>query len=233
MFKDGFYIISINYFPDSINFLFIFGHFKMNKSNRMKNIKRIVALIFGLSVGFFNGFAQEKTEPKESFKPHHILGVVLSHAQVFQGRDADGNKQSLSLPSWGIDYTYQFKPKWGIGLHTDIITETFEVEKHLSGGGTGEVIERSYPVAPALMGIYKPNKHWSFLLGAGMEFEKEENFFLNRAGVEYEAELPKGWEVFGSLSYDFKWSGYDNWLFGIGIAKVLGWHKNSTEPSND
>jgi hypothetical protein len=188
-------------------------------------------IAFGISISM--GFAQHTAKRNEPFKPHHILGVVLSHAHVFQGKDADGNKKSLSLPSWGLDYTYHFKPKWGIGLHTDIITETFEVVKHLDGGQDAEVIKRETPVAPALMGIFKPNHHWSFLFGAGMEFEKEENFFLNRAGVEYGAELPKGWEVFGSLSYDFKWSGYDTWLIGIGISKVLGKQRRAAEGKHD
>ena len=31
-----------------------------------------------------------------------------------------------------------------------------------------------------------------------------------------------GWEVFGTLSYDVKWGGYDSWLIGIGIAKAFG-----------
>ena len=198
----------------------------------MKNIKCIIQGIVFLSFFCNNCFSQQHEETNETFHPHHILAVVISHAHVFDGRDINGEKKVLSLPSWGLDYTFQFKPKWGIGLHTDIITETFEVEKHLENGGSGDIIERSYPIAPAVMGIYKPNKHWSFLFGAGAEFEKEENFFLNRAGVEYGAELPKGWEVFGSLSYDFKWSGYDTWLIGIGIAKQLGKHKHSTESSH-
>jgi hypothetical protein len=180
-----------------------------------------------------NSFAQHREESNESFHPEHRLSVVISHAQVFEGRDIDGNRKVLTLPSWGLDYTYMFKQKWGIGLHTDIITETFEVEKHLESGGSGEVIERSRPIAPALMGIFKPNKHWSFLFGAGIEFAKEENFFLNRAGVEYGAELPRGWEVFGSLSYDIKWNAYDTWVLGLGISKVLGWKKLASEPKKE
>ncbi len=195
----------------------------------MKSYKIIVAGIVFFSFYFNSSFAQRKEESKEPFHPEHKLSVVISHAHVFQGRDADGNKQALSLPSWGLDYTYQFAPKWAIGLHTDIITETFEVEKHLANGADDEVIERAYPIAPALMGIYKVNHHWSLLFGAGVEFEKEENFFLNRAGVEYAAELPKGWEVFGSFSYDFKWEAYDTWLIGLGISKVLGWSKHQKE----
>jgi hypothetical protein len=192
----------------------------------MKILYYALALTVVLFFCYSPSIAQQYEKEKEPFRPQHIISIVISHAQVFDGKDINGEKKVLSLPSWGLDYTFQFKPKWGIGLHTDIITETFEVEKHLENGGSGDIIERSYPIAPAIMGIFKPGNHWSFLIGAGVEFAKEENFFLNRAGVEYAAELPKGWEVFGSLSYDIKWSAYDTWLIGLGISKVLGWKKH-------
>lgn len=179
--------------------------------------------IFSCTVVLYNNCAAQESAAKEdAFQPYHQLALVISHAQVFEGRDAEGKKKTLSMPSWGLDYTYCFHSKWAIGLHTDIIVEKFEVEKHLESGGEGEVLERSYPIAPALMGIYKPSEHWSFLLGLGGEFAKEENFALTRAGIEYGSELPKGWEVFGSLAYDFKWNAYDTWTVGIGIAKKLG-----------
>lgn len=164
-------------------------------------------------------FAQENSEKEEVFHPHHQIGLVLSHSHVFEGIDADGNRSVLSLPSWGIDYTYSFHPKWAVGLHTDLIIEKFKVEKNL---GDEEIIERSYPIAPAVMTIYKPGRHWSFLFGMGGEFAKEENFVLTRAGVEYSAELPKKWEVFGTFGYDFRWDAYDTWTIGIGIAKSFG-----------
>jgi len=164
---------------------------------------------------------QESSNNKEeAFQPHHQVALVLGHAQVFEGREANGDKKTLSLPSWGIDYTYHLHPHWAIGVHTDIIVEKFEVKD----GKNGDAIERSYPIAPALMGIYKPTEHWSFLLGMGAEFAKEDNFVLTRAGIEYGAEFSKNWEVFGSLSYDFKWNAYDTWLIGIGIAKAIGHH---------
>jgi hypothetical protein len=199
----------------------------------MKIIVFTLVFLIALCFCYSPCIAQQHEDAKEPFRPHHIIGIVISHAQVFDGRDINGEKKVLSLPSWGLDYTFQFKPKWGIGLHTDIITETFEVEKHLESGGSGDIIERSYPIAPAVMVIYKPDHHWSFLLGAGAEFAKEENFFLNRAGVEYSVGFEKVWEVFGSLSYDFKWGGYDTWILGLGISKVLGRHKHSTASSND
>ncbi len=186
--------------------------------------KLISVIIIVLLAGFCNGGcqAQEKPENEENnFHPHSEIALVISHAEVFQGRNEAGDKQVLSLPSWGINYNYWFRPKWAIGLHTDLIVEKYEVKK-TSSDGTSETIERSYPIAPALMGIFKPTKHWAFELGMGAEFSSEENFMLTRAGIEYSAEFPKEWEAFGTLSYDFKWNAYDTWVIGIGISKRFG-----------
>lgn len=191
-------------------------------------LKQVVLTMFiiGLTGLLCNKcLAQEHPEAEEAFHPHSALVLVLSHAELFEGRDAEGNKKVLSLPAWGIDYNYWFNPKWALGLHTDIIIEKFEVKKDLEGGDD-ETIERSYPIAPALMGIYKPCRHFSFLLGMGGEFAKEENFVLTRAGMEYGAEIRNGWEVSGNLSYDFKWNAYDTWTIGIGIAKSFGKQKH-------
>lgn len=164
--------------------------------------------------------AQEKEE--KNFILGHQIGLSINHVHVFEGRDDQGNREALNLPSWGLDYNFKFHEKWAIGLHTDFIIEKFKVEKNLENGDGKETVERSYPIAPALMGIYKPNEHWSFLLGFGGEFAKEDNYFLTRAGAEYAYELPKSWEIFGNLSYDFKWNAYDSWGIGLGIAKNFG-----------
>lgn len=194
----------------------------MNTSYFLKIILLTIHIFGCTGILWSNCSAQQSAEKEETFNPNHQLAFLIGHAHVFEGRDAEGKKKTLSLPSWGVDYTYQFHPKWGVGIHTDIIIEKFKVEKRMESGSEGEVLERSYPIAPALMGIYKPARHWSFLLGIGGEFAKEENYTLTRAGVEYGSELPKGWEVFGSLGYDFRWNAYDSWAVGIGIAKKLG-----------
>ncbi|MEL1255328.1 hypothetical protein AAEO57_16175 [Flavobacterium sp. DGU38] len=185
------------------------------------NLKKTLFLI-----AFFCLIIQNKITAQEqeeaAFRPHHQIGISINHVHVFEGRDEEGNRETLTLPAWGIDYTYQFHEKWAIGLHTDFIVEKFKVEKVYASGEDKETVERSYPIAPALMGIYKPNEHWSFLLGFGGEFAKEEDFFLTRAGIEYGYELPKGWEIFGTVSYDFKWNAYDSWGLGLGIAKSFG-----------
>ncbi|OXB08733.1 hypothetical protein B0A81_08440 [Flavobacterium plurextorum] len=179
----------------------------------------LLTTIFYL-VSYSSVTAQENE--KKVFSRHHQIGISINHAHVFEGRDDEGNHEVLNLPAWGVDYTYQFHEKWAIGLHTDFIIEKFKVEKTYASGDDKETVERSYPIAPAVMGIYKPSESWSILLGFGGEFSKEENFFLTRAGVEYGYELPKDWEIFGTFSYDLKWNAYDSWGIGLGIAKNFG-----------
>lgn len=191
------------------------------KNSYLKKIS-FLAVILSLSGLFSNKITAQESEEKEVFKPHYQIGISINHVHVFEGIDDNGNKEVLALPAWGIDYTYHISQKWAIGLHTDFIIEKFKVEKDLESGEEDETIERSYPIAPALMGIYKLNEHWSFLLGMGGEFAKEEDFLLTRAGAEYGYELPKGWEVFGTFSYDIKWNAYDSWGIGLGIAKNFG-----------
>lgn len=53
--------------------------------------------------------AQEKQI--EKFKPHHTLGFLISHTQINQGIQADGDEKWLSLPSWAINYNYKFSQK--------------------------------------------------------------------------------------------------------------------------
>ena len=190
----------------------------MTSTSHLKKTLFLTALLYLI---IQNKITAQENEEK-IFKPHHQIGISINHVHVFEGRDDKESRETLTLPAWGIDYTYQFHKKWAIGLHTDFIVEKFKVEKVYASGDDQETVERSYPIAPALMGIYKPNEHWSFLLGFGGEFAKEEDFFLTRAGVEYGYELPKGWEIFGTASYDFKWNAYDSWGIGLAIAKNFG-----------
>ena len=183
----------------------------------MKKIFPLLLLAVSLRVC---GQEPEKTED-EVFEAKHSLGITIGHEHVFNGRDANGDPQILILPFWGLDYNFQFAPKFMIGLHTDMVLESFEVEKNLEGG-TEEVVERTRPVAPAVLLFYKPTEHWSLGLGVGGEFAKEEDYFLTRLGIEYGSEIRNGWEVFGGLQYDFRWQAYDTWTIGLGVGKEIG-----------
>lgn len=174
-------------------------------------------LLIGLIVGLpFRSISQDTGE--EERPARHTIGIAIGHAQTFEGRNEHNERKTLALPCWSLDYNYQFIPQWAIGLHTDLILEKFRIE----GNGENESAERSYPVAPAVVGIYTTPRNWKFQLGTGIEFAKEENVFLIRVGVEYGVELPKEWEVFGSVCYDVKWDTYRTLTIGMGIAKSFG-----------
>jgi hypothetical protein len=161
------------------------------------------------------------SEHAKPFKPFHSLGVAIGHAHSFKGVDENGGRKNMALPYFGLDYNFQFAPKWALGLHTDFINETFVVEK-TEPDGTVEELERSRPIAPALMAMYNLSHRWKLGFGMGGEFASEGNFWLNRAAIEYACPIRKGWEVFGALQYDIRWSAYDTWTIGLGIAYAFG-----------
>ena len=191
-------------------------------------MKKKYATFFLLLISTVLIAQENEKEAGEKFEPKHSIGLTIGHEHAFSGRNADGKRETEILPFWGIDYNFQFAPKFVIGLHTDIVVETFEVEKNLEGG-TEEVVERTRPIAPALVLFYKPTEHWSFGFGMGAEFAKEENYTLNRLAIEYGCEIRRGWEVFGGLQYDFRWKAYDTWTIGLGISKEIGGKKNNKE----
>ncbi len=166
-------------------------------------------------------FAQEEEKEEAQF-PKNTIGLILSHANISKGVTESGTKW-LSVPAWGVDFNHWFSEKWALGLHTDFIVEKIQVVENLKA--ESQIIERSYPIAPAVMGIYKPTKHSNFMFGMGAEFAKEENLVLNRLGYEWTTEIGHEWEIGFSFNYDFRWNAYDSYTLGFGISKALGCHK--------
>lgn len=157
-------------------------------------------------------FAQE-----EQIKvKHHRISLALGHAHIPSGINIDGKKTWLALPSWGFDYDYSLNKKWGIGIHTDLIIENFKVYKN-----DGVLIERTKPIASALVVTRKIGSHITFLAGGGAEFAEEGTIPLIRFGIDYGVELAKNWEASASLMSDIKIQSYNSWVLGLGIAKFL------------
>jgi hypothetical protein len=171
-----------------------------------------------LAIGAFSQEAAhealtEKKEEKEK-SAHHRITVAIMHAHIPTISEG-GSKKTFAVPAWAFDYDYWFNEKWAVGLHNDLIIQQFKVEK----GGTE--IERNNPIAVALVGLFKPAKHLTFIGGIGREFEKTESFNLIDIGLEYGWELPKEWEISLNLKYENKFEAYNTWLFGVGISKSL------------
>jgi hypothetical protein len=177
-------------------------------------------LLIILSI-FFSSFVLAQEESHDDFSSHHTLGFMISHTQVSQGVQANGNTKWLSLPSWAINYNYKFSQKWAVGLHNDIILEDFVVQEHLKNSGGEEVLERSYPIASAVMASYKPGRHFSFMLGAGGEFSHTGNLFLIRIGAEYGYHISKKYELNANITNDLKINAYNSWAIGLGVTRIF------------
>lgn len=180
----------------------------------ISNIK-ILLVLPSLFITYF-GFAQEEHENSEEFH-HHSVSILISHTSIFQGYK-EGKRNIQSEPSWALNYNYAFNEKWSIGLHNDIIIETFEVEK-TSGN---EILERNTPIASVIVGSYELFKGFGIELGAGMEFDENESFGIARIGAEYGIELPKhNLKLLLGLDYDIVIDAYDSINIGFGIAKLF------------
>jgi len=156
----------------------------------------------------------------------HIISASVNHTVIFSAIKNGENKTSISLPSFGINYTYGFNHKWGIGLHSDIILEDFVVKGDGSGLERSEtetnntaIIERGTPISAAIVVIYKPIPYLGLVAGAGREFSSHEDFTVIRFGIEAPYHLPHNWEIFGILTYDINIDAYQSLTYGIGIGK--------------
>ncbi len=178
----------------------------------MKNILlSSLLLLFTICV---NAQEKEHEVSEEESEKRHSIAVLVSHTQIAEGIKGE-DKKWISVPSWGIDYNFEISERWAIGLHNDIIVESFVVEH-----SDGTELERSTPIASAVVGMFKPIKNFSLVLGAGGEFSKEENLFLIKAGVEYSHRiLHDNWEIVASLTNDLKVNAYNSWNLGFGMAR--------------
>ena len=137
---------------------------------------------------------------------------MLDHTYI--GTETLKGKEYLVVPAIGLDAEYWFNGKWGIGLHNDLELVTYEVQRE------GEhLFERNSPVLLTVDGLWKPARHFVFLIGPGVELEERETLLVVRGGVEYEIELSSHWDISPTIFYDTRLHAYDTFSFGIGIGK--------------
>ena len=176
---------------------------------------RLLFLVGGLCISVFS-FGQHTALPhshdpaREDRVRHHRIAILIGHTHI----PALQNGRGFLIPSWGLDYEYWFTRSWGVGLHSDLELQTFLIERSES-----EEIEREYPIVVTLDALYKPWRGLVIQLGPGYEFEKNKNFFLIRAGLEYEIDLPHHWDLSPSVFYDTRIDAYDTWSIALGVGK--------------
>lgn len=180
-------------------------------------MKRRIFTLTLLAFTIFQGWAQhegeEMTHPHQKTEhsfPHYRVALLIGHTAVPAGTDDN----HMFIPSWGLDLEYWFSPQWGIGLHNDMELQSFVIEHE-----NYEVLEREYPLVITLDAIYKPVGELVFQFGPGYELERNENFFLIRAGVEYEFELPHHFDLAPAFFYDSRIQANNTWTIALGVGK--------------
>ncbi|HBH23064.1 MAG TPA: hypothetical protein DDY13_06525 [Cytophagales bacterium] len=177
----------------------------------MKASKTIIAILLML-IHTSKISAQEPMENEKSAR--HSIGISIAHAHISQGIQ-DGDRKWITEPSFLLDYNFELTSRWIIGIHTDLVLQTFEIKKILDES----VIERSNPLSVVAVAGFKPVEYWTVFVGGGIELEEKESFGLIRIGLERNIEISDQWEIPLSLTYDAKINVYDTWSLGIGIAR--------------
>lgn len=155
----------------------------------------------------------------------HAIGFSIGHTHISTGFQ-DGDSKWLALPSFGLHYAHSFHSKWALALHSEMIVEDFVVKGSSSKSGEGgenedSVIKRGRPIAVALIGMYRVHKHITLFAGGGMEFSEHDDFGLVKIGADFPYHFGNNWELFGTMSVDFKVDAYNSFSFGFGVAKLF------------
>lgn len=144
------------------------------------------------------------------------LSVTMAHTLVPTAVNSAGNRSLFTLPSWGIDYDYEFVENWGIGLHTDWVVQDFQYESNKI------TRNRTKPLTSTIVVSHKLNKHLTLLGGGGAEFAKaEETLAVIRIGMDYSLALTNNWECAFNIMFDYKPNAYNAIPMGVGVAKIF------------
>jgi hypothetical protein len=181
------------------------------RSLQLKN-KRAVVLILLLGATRVL-YAQESAEEKPV---RHKLSFLMAYGLIPEHSiEGKSTEYLFIVPTVGINYDFIVTPKFGLGLHTDVILQKFEVEELKDN----LIIERVFPVTTNLIASYRPNENWSFLAGGGAELEKNKNFPMLCVGAEYGFEIRESWELGFNFMFEHRLEAYNSYLLGISFTK--------------
>lgn len=139
--------------------------------------------------------------------------VLLSFGYTYVPRGSaleEEESDGIFVPSIGLDYKRRVSEKWAITLFTDI-----ELEDYL-------IIEKDFNRERAFIAVlgatYEISKSFGVFGGVGYEFEKSNNLWVLRAGLEYGMDLGKRWVFVPSVFFDWKES-YETYSVSIGFSR--------------
>lgn len=173
----------------------------------MKYFALLLALTFFVSVN-----AQEGEQEKA--KSNHQIALVIGITHIPSAIEEGERTSEEFIPTLGIDYFYHFESGWRLGFVMD-----YEFANYIVKFDKEDLTREGALVTGLLVG-YEFAERWAFLLGPGVEFEKNKNIGIVRASLEYELELNEDWGIFPAANYDFKQE-YSTWSINIGVSRRL------------
>ena len=159
------------------------------------------------------GYAQHQETKKEHvFKNQRKNIVMFSFGYTYL---PDGSalhheeSEGIFVPSIGLDYKRRIDEKWAVSLFTDL-----EMDHYV-------LIDKDFNRENAFIAVVGPSyeivEGLGSFAGAGMEFEKSQNLFVMRLGLEYGFEIGHHWIVVPQAFIDWKQS-YFTYSLSIGFS---------------
>ena len=169
---------------------------------KLSGLVLVLVMLFSLA-----SIAQESSK-KES---KNIVYINLGASYIPNGSQigSTGSK-GFFIPIVGLYYYRVLSSKWKVGLMSD-----YQLGDYLFLDGD---LERSKALAVAAVGSYSITPEFHVFGGGGIEFEKNNNLWLYRAGLEYNFNLGNGWVFAPVFTYDFK-EYIDTWSLSVAFGK--------------
>ncbi|MDV7186726.1 DUF481 domain-containing protein [Lutibacter sp. TH_r2] len=185
--------------------------------NTYTKITFCIAMLFSFVIT-----AQEHHNENTNFTEEHgkhklAFYTGFTHiTSAFYEHETHEESTGKWVPTIGVDYFYSLNKKWSLGAIVDM-----EIDNYMIKLADEQEEERLNVLITNAVAKYNINHHLGIFLGPGIEVEFSEstkNFFVIKAGLEYEIEIANGWEIAPSFIYDWK-EEYKSYSYGFSIGK--------------
>lgn len=137
--------------------------------------------------------------------------ALISHTVI----DAGQVSGPLIVPSFGFDLEYWFNHSAGLGWHSDVEIESFQIYY-----AEGTSVKKNFPIVSTIDMLWKPWRDLVLMAGPGVEFEQSHNYYLVRMGLEYEISFGHHWDIAPSFFYDKRiGADFNTFSLGLGLGK--------------
>lgn len=155
-------------------------------------------------------FAQHHNESSEKIEHDteaaNFVGLFGGNTIIVQS--------GFNLPTIGIEYVHELRPRVGIGLSAELELGSHVIQKNEDGDVVSEV-EREGAILLLPSVFIRVYEGLTITAGYGIEFEKNENLALSKLGLEYKLRMhDPSWLILPQVSWDHT-KLFDGVVYGI------------------